>query len=216
MPSPTSACSQLTQASADTGTRGVGTTPGPMQCTRHLLYVGWKERKGEQSTGSREGSAPTRPSHRSCQPGMFAIMVSHTGAARGKLDPRNTAYPSQDPSARCCLRQKSRPFCRVSLVRKKTPTSGAAQSQWLLHQGHPFWGFDGPIRGLTGESMSQTDMLFRISESKWAPVGCVSAACKQGTQPTTSCKIQAAAKSRAGRTLPVSPSLVPTNLCSAS
>lgn len=104
--SPTSACSQLTQASADTGTRGAGTTPGPMQCTRHLLYVGWKEKNESKAQDLEKDwlllALPTGPASQECLP-MFGL--SHTGAARGKLDPGNTAYPSQDPSARCCLRQ---------------------------------------------------------------------------------------------------------------
>lgn len=88
----------------------------------------WVTGKGEQSTGAREGPALPSPSHTG---------PSHIGAAREKLGTGNTAYPSQDPSARCILRQKSRPFCRVSLFRKKILVSEAAQTPWLLHQGHP-------------------------------------------------------------------------------
>lgn len=105
-----------------TGTTGAGATPNfTGSCAKHkayLFYLGWRE--SESKAQQLEEDQPllslpqVLPARNACHDDP-----SHTGAARRKWGTGNTTYPSQDPSARCFLRQKSRPFCRVSLHRKE-------------------------------------------------------------------------------------------------
>lgn len=151
---------------------------GLVQCTKCLLCLGWRERKGEQNTGTR---GTTCPSHRSCQPGMCAVMVPLTlGQPEENWAPRTLlTLPRTHQLAAACDRSPG-PSAESPWSGKRQRIQKHLKLRAFISLSEALMG--AIFRGLKRQEHADQKPHCSWSESNRTPMGCFSALCRHASR----------------------------------